>query len=177
MPPPLRLLAASMVLGALLCRFGAVEAAAQEASVRLEGAQIVVEARNASRGALLQALADETGLVLEGIEEAALGGSLSGSRRGSLEQLLGWLLQGYSYALVYSPVTARAERLVVGIAPPSGGGAPAPAARERLYDDGEDDWDGEPAWEDDDEDEEEWWRASSRGPGDAEKGGAPPWTA
>lgn len=178
MPSPLRPLAAGLVLGALLCRFGAPEAAAQEASVRQEGTLIVVEARDATRAALLRALADETGLVVEGVEEADLEGRLSGSRRGSLEQLLAWLLQGHGYALVYSPATARAERLLVGTAPATGGGGSAPAARERPLDEkddwGEEDW-GEEDWEDDEG--EEWWRSSLLPPLGAAGERAPPWTA
>jgi len=179
MPPPFRLLAAAAaavvgVASGLAAGFPAMaQEGPQEVSVRLEGAQLVVEARDASLDELLQALAEETGLVLEGvdgarIEGAVLDGSVSGSRRGSLEQVLGWLLRGHSYALVYSPSTARAERLVIGIAPASGDSGRNPPARARGFEDeerwdeeswDEEEWEEEPGWEEEEE-IEEWWRSS-----------------
>lgn len=180
MPPSLRPLVAAAVLGVASWLAAGLPAAAQEASVRLEGAQLVVEARDASLNELLQALAEETGLVLEGVDGAriegtVLDGSVSGSRRGSLEQVLGWLLRGHSYALVYSPSTARAERLVIGIAPASGERGTSPPARARGLDEEEDwdeeSWEEEPDWEEEEE-IEEWWR-SSLGPGSDDAGRGP----
>lgn len=152
------LLVGAALLGAALSALPPSPAAAQEASVRLDGGRVVVDAREASVEAVLEQLAGVTGVVLERLDDALLAGSLSGSRRGSLEQVLGWVLRGQSYVLVYSPVTARVERVVVGIAPPSGEGeAPGvlrPPTRKSPFDD-----DDDPYWDDEDDD---WDGASSQ---------------